>query len=247
MRLNKFLQQAGVGSRREAERLIEDGLVQVDGILAKVTTEVHEGARVTINGQPLAISTAPQPRIFKYHKPIGVIVTARDHAGRETLYAALEKLPEYKKLPRLMPVGRLDLNSEGLLLLTDSGALAQTLMSPQTALPRHYRVRAHGRLTEAQMVQWRQGLTIEGIKYRGAKIEMEKQSESGQNCWYAITITEGKNRELRKIFEHFGCAVNRLVRVGYGPFLLNDLPARAIKEIPSAEVAAFVKTLPNNE
>ena len=243
MRLNKFLQQAGVGSRREAERLIEAGQVTVNGQLATVTTEAPEGAVVLVNGKPVTPNTAPLPRLFRYHKPVGVIITARDHEGRETLYEALEKLPGFSKLPRLMPVGRLDLTSEGLLLLTDSGPLAQTLMSPATALKRQYRVRAHGHLTDKQLALWRKGLTVEGIHYRGAEITEEKTSESGKNTWYLVTLTEGKNREIRKIFEHFNCAVNRLIRTAYGPFELETLPARQLQEVPTVEVEALLTKL----
>jgi 23S rRNA pseudouridine2605 synthase len=245
MRLNKYLQQAGLGSRREAERWVEEGRVTVNGTVATVTTEVEEGAEVCVDGTPVTPSSAPQPRVFAFHKPTGVIVTARDHEGRETLYDALEKVPNFKTLPRLMPVGRLDLNSEGLLLLTDSGPLAQVLMSPTTALLRVYRVRVHGVLSDAQLKQWQKGLNIAGIYYRGADISLEKEGKSGHNRWYRIVLNEGKNREIRKIFEHFGCAVNRLQRTSYGPVELGNLPSRGLRELPEAEVTAWLKTLPS--
>lgn len=241
MRLNKYLQQAGVGSRREAERLVAEGVVTVNGAVASVTTEVPAGAEVRVKGKPISAATAAQPRLFRYHKPVGVIVTARDHEGRETLYEALAKLPDFKTLPRLMPVGRLDLTSEGLLLLTDSGPLAQMLMSPATGLPRTYRVRVHGRLSEAQLAQWRRGVQVAGIDYRGAQVQEEKTSESGQNAWYTVVLHEGKNREIRKIFEHFGCVVNRLIRTAYGPCDLQTLKSRALAEVPAAEVAKLLK------
>lgn len=240
MRLNKYLQQAGVGSRREAERLVGAGLVTVNGAVASVTTEVPAGATVCVQGRPIGVATAAQPRLFRYHKPVGVIVTARDHEGRETLYDALAALPQFAALPRLMPVGRLDLTSEGLLLLTDSGPLAQVLMSPATALPRTYRVRVHGRLSEAQLAQWRRGLQVAGIDYRGAQVAEEKTGESGQNTWYTVVLNEGKNREIRKIFEHFGCVVNRLIRTAYGPCALGDLKNRALAEVPPAQVAKLL-------
>jgi 23S rRNA pseudouridine2605 synthase len=241
MRLNKFLQQAGVGSRREAERLIEGGAVQVNGVLASVTTEVPEGAEVRVHGQPISVATAAQPRLFRYHKPVGVIITARDAQGRETLYEALAKLPDCKKLPRLMPVGRLDLTSEGLLLLTDSGPLAQVLMSPATALARVYEVRVHGRLSPAQLERWRRGVQIEGIDYRGAEVAELEVSQSGQNAWYRVVLNEGKNREIRRIFEYFGCEVNRLVRTSYGPCELGTLKSRALAEVPAAQVTKLLK------
>ncbi len=241
MRLNKFLQQAGIGSRREAERLVVAGVVQVNGLVASVTTEVPEGAEVRVSGKVLNAASAGQPRLFRYHKPVGVIVTARDSLGRETLYNALAKLPITKNLPRLMPVGRLDLNSEGLLLLTDSGPLAQVLMSPATALPRIYRVRVHGRLTAAQLEKWRRGVQIEGIDYRGAEVHEEDVGASGLNAWYRVVLNEGKNREIRRIFEYFGCEVNRLIRTAYGPCGLATLPMRGFMEVPHAEVSALMK------
>jgi len=240
MRLNKYLQQAGVGSRREAERLIAAGLVTVNGVVATVTTEVSESADVRVQGRPISAATAAQPRLFRYHKPVGVIVTARDHVGRETLYEALAKLPEFSKLPRLMPVGRLDLTSEGLLLLTDSGPLAQVLMSPATALPRTYRVRVHGRLGAAQLASWRRGVQVAGVDYRGAQVEAESSPENSQNSWYTVVLNEGKNREIRKIFEHFGCEVNRLIRTAYGPCELATLPSRRLAEVPPAAVAKLL-------
>ncbi|MCA3244220.1 MAG: rRNA pseudouridine synthase [Alphaproteobacteria bacterium] len=241
MRLNKYLQQAGVGSRREAERLVVAGLVTVNGQVASVTTEVPAGAEVRVQGRPISVATAAQPRLFRYHKPVGVIVTARDHEGRETLYEALAKTPGFAALPRLMPVGRLDLTSEGLLLLTDSGPLAQVLMSPATGLPRTYRVRVHGRLTDAQLAQWRRGVQVAGVDYRGAQVAEEKTSASAQNTWYTVVLNEGKNREIRKIFEHFGCVVNRLIRTAYGPCALGDLNSRALAEVPATTVASLLK------
>jgi 23S rRNA pseudouridine2605 synthase len=244
MRLNKYLQQAGIGSRREAERLIEAGVVTVNGQRATVTTEVPEtGATVTVNGQPVAPQGAAQPRVFCYHKPTGVIVTARDHEGRETLYEALAQLPQSQQLPRLMPVGRLDLNSEGLLLLTDSGPLAESLMHPRNNLGRTYRVRVLGQLNAKQLAQWQAGLTISTTSYRGATLKHVGASQSGKNHTYEVTLTEGKNREIRRIFEHFGCQVNRLIRTTYGPFELGDLPKRGLVEVPPAQVASLMKSL----
>lgn len=238
MRLNKYLQQAGVGSRREAERLVEAGLVTVNGAVATVTTEVEPGMDVRVEGKPVAPEAAPIPRIFCYHKPVGVIVTARDHEGRKTLYEALPP-----GLPRIMPVGRLDLNSEGLLLLTTDGQLAQTLMSPKTALKRVYRVRVYGMLKDIQLAQFRKGVTVDGVWYKGAEVELEKSGESLRNHWYRIVLTEGKNREIRRIFNFFNCEVNRLQRVQYGPFELGDLARGEVREVPAQVVTAFVKTL----
>lgn len=243
MRLNKYLQQAGVGSRREAERLIADGVVTVNGQVASVTTEVNDGAVVKVRGAAVAPEAAPLPRVFLYHKPAGVIVTARDHEGRKTLYDALAELDVQKKLPRLMPVGRLDLNSEGLLLLTTDGQLAQTLMSPASALERVYRVRVFGGLNEKQLALFRNGMVIGDIAYRGARIDEEKVSDSGKNRWYRVVLTEGKNREIRRIFEHFGCEVNRLMRVQYATFELGNLPKGQLEEASSSAVKRLLKTL----
>ncbi len=238
MRLNKYLQQAGVGSRREAERLVAEGAVRVNGQVANVTTEVPEhGAEVTVHGTRVAPATAALPRVFRYHKPTGVIVTARDSEGRETLYEALAKVPNIAQLPRLMPVGRLDLNSEGLLLLTDSGPLAEALMHPRNTLRRIYRVRVLGQLNAKQLAQWQAGFSISTTHYRGAEVTHLGAGESGHNHTYEVTLTEGKNREIRRIFEHFGCQVNRLQRVAYGPCELGTLPKRALAEVPAPEVA----------
>lgn len=242
MRLNKFLQEAGVGSRREAERLIEAGVVTVDGVVATVTTQVDEASSVTVNGKPVQPGKGGIPRIFLYHKPVGVIVTARDHEGRKTLYEALAEVAP--KMPRIMPVGRLDLNSEGLLLLTTDGKLAQTLMSPATEVERVYRVRVKGALNDRQLEMFRKGFSIGDIWYRGAQVEVEKVGESGTNRWYRIVLKEGKNREIRRIFEHFGCEVNRLQRVKYGPFELGDIRKGDVVEATPAEVEALMKSLP---
>jgi len=241
-----YLQRAGIGSRREAERLIEAGRVRVDGIVATVTTQVDEEQSVVeLDGVEVGVETAPVARIFKYHKPVGVIITARDHEGRKTLYEALEERKDFGSLPRLMPVGRLDLNSEGLLLLTTDGGLAQTLMSPKTALRREYHVRVFGELSEIQLAQFRKGVTIEGVWYRGAEVELLKTGESQRNRWYRVVLTEGKNREIRRIFNYFNCEVNRLLRVQYGPFTLDDMPKGELIEVKRAEVEALVKELSN--
>lgn len=243
MRLNVYLQRAGVGSRREAERMVEAGRVSVDGVIASVTTQVEDGSKVTLDGAVVGVETAPVARIFKYHKPVGVIITARDHEGRKTLYEALAERKDFATLPRLMPVGRLDLNSEGLLLLTTDGGLAQTLMSPKTALRREYHVRVYGELTEVQLAQFRKGVTIEGVWYRGAEVELLKIGESQRNRWYSVVLTEGKNREIRRIFNYFNCEVNRLLRVQYGPFKLDDMPKHELVEVSAGEVEALVESL----
>lgn len=238
MRLNVYLQQAGVGSRREAERLLAAGAITINGKPATPITVVNDGDKVQVNGRTVTPASAPLPRVFLYHKPVGVIVTARDHEGRTTLYEALPP-----GLPRIMPVGRLDLNSEGLLLLSTDGALNQTLMSPTTALEREYRVRVFGELTEAQLNKFRAGVTVKGVAYGSAKVFAEKGTAEGRNRWYKVVLTEGKNREIRKIFQHFGCTVNRLIRVRYGAFKLGALPRGVVAELPPQQVKVLMKNL----
>lgn len=227
--------------------MVEAGRVSVDGVVATVTTQVDDGSVVLLDGKAVGVETAPVARIFKYHKPVGVIITARDHEGRKTLYDALAEMPNADKLPRLMPVGRLDLNSEGLLLLTTDGGLAQTLMSPKTALRREYHVRVFGELTEIQLAQFRKGVTIEGVWYRGAEVELLDVGESKRNRWYSVVLTEGKNREIRRIFNYFNCEVNRLLRVQYGPFLLGDMEKHALVEVSAGEVENLMKELASHE
>ena len=244
MRLNIFLQRAGVGSRRHAEQLVAEGRVKVNGETALVTTPVHDGDAVLIDGKPVAIETRPVPRLFMLHKPVDYLVTTYDSQGRATIYdlPALRP-PRWKAhMPRIMNVGRLDINSEGLLLLSSDGPLAQTLMSPKTALERVYRVRVHGRLTPEQIDRLRRGVTSKGVTYRGAKV-MEEKAPTGRNTWYQIILTEGKNREIRKLMEHFGCVVNRLIRLQYGPFKLGELRPGEVWEIPQHRVEALLADL----
>lgn len=244
MRLNLFLQQAGVGSRREAERLVAAGVVGINGVPALPTQPVNDGDVVTVHGLPVARSTAPLPRLFKLHKPLDVLVTASDPQGRATIY----DLPSLQapNLPRLMPVGRLDVNSEGLLLLSSDGPLAQRLMSPATALPRVYQVRVYGQLTPAQTAKMQKGLVVDGVRYRGAPVQAMPRAPgaTGKNVWYELVLTEGKNREVRKMFAHFGLVVNRLLRTRYGPFTLDDLPAGQLVEVPASGVQSLLASLP---
>lgn len=240
MRLNVFLQRAGIGSRREAERWVADGRVSVNGKKALPTTPVEDGDTVAVDGRKITIETRSQPRLFMLNKPLDVITSTYDSEGRTVVF----DLPVFKKpgLPRLMNVGRLDVNSEGLLLFSDDGPLAQTMMHPNTALERVYRVRVHGRLTDEQIERLSRGVTADGVRYKGARVTEEKEP-SGANTWYRIVLTEGKNREIRKLMEHFGCVVNRLIRLQYGPFKLLDLPRGAMREIPPKDVARFIEDL----
>ena len=241
MRLNVYLQKAGIGSRREAERMVAEGRVSVNGVTALATTPVEEGDKVSLDGKPVAPETKPLPRLFMLNKPIDVLVTHRDHKGRPTIF----DLPSMKapSLPRLMNIGRLDVNSEGLLLLSTDGPLAQAMMSPDNALARVYRVRVRGALTPAQIAKLAEGVSIDGVDYRGAEFVEEYGKSGRSNSWYRCVLTEGKNREIRKLMEHFGCVVNRLIRVQYGPFMLDDLAIGAVKEVAPAKVKSFVEHL----
>ena len=223
--------------------MVADGRVTIDGRVAAPTDPVAADATVALDGRPVAPATRAQPRLFMLHKPLDVLVTNFDSQGRRTVFElpALQSTAT-RALPRLMSVGRLDVNSEGLLLLSDHGPLAQALMSPATALRRVYRIRVHGRLTPAQINQLGLGITINDVRYRGAEVT-EERAPKGANTWYQIVLIEGKNREVRKLMEHFGCVVNRLIRVQYGPFLLGDLPAGALKELPPRHVGALLADL----
>jgi 23S rRNA pseudouridine2605 synthase len=245
MRLNVFLQKAGVGSRREAERMVEQGRVQVNGAVATATVPVNTGDIVQLDGKFVAADTRAVPRLFLLHKPIDVLVTNRDPQGRRTVFEldALNPPQWGKDKPRVMSVGRLDVNSEGLLVLSSDGPLAQTMMSPATALPRVYRVRVRGRLTEKQIAELSSGVTIEGIHYRGAEFIEEAELGGRSNSWYRVTLREGKNREIRKLFEYFGCMVNRLIRVQYGPFVLGELKTGEVREVSPQVVQRFLDEL----
>lgn len=225
-RIAKRLARAGVCSRRDAERLIEAGRVTVDGkVLTSPALNVTDSNFIKVDGKPI---TAPEEtRVWRYHKTAGTITTARDPQGRPTVF---EKLPP--EMPRVVSVGRLDFNTEGLLLLTNDGELARHLELPQNAWLRHYRVRVYGDVDPALIASVANGVTISGIRYEPVKIEIEKGKEEGANSWLAVTIREGKNREVRKIMDHLGLQVTRLIRVAFGPFPLGKLPRGAIEEIP---------------
>jgi 23S rRNA pseudouridine2605 synthase len=222
-RIAKWLARAGVASRRDAEKLIAEGRVKLDG--RKVTTPatfVAEGAQVSLDGKPVA---GPQrTRLFRHHKPAGLVTTHRDPEGRETVF---QKLPP--GLPRLVSVGRLDLNSEGLLLLTNDGALARKLELPSNGWLRRYRVRAHGAVDERALAALARGITIEGVAY--GPIEAGLDARQGSNAWLTVSLREGKNREVRRVMQHLGLSVTRLIRTAYGPFQLGNLPRGAVEEV----------------
>ena len=223
-RIAKFMARAGVASRRGAEVMIEEGRVTVNGeTITSPALNVTPSDIVTVNGKPLYAEE--EARLFLYHKPEGLMTTHKDPEGRPTVFSTLPK-----HLPRVVSVGRLDLNSEGLLLLTTSGELAHTLENPNLGWKRRYRVRAYGEITESAMNKIRDGVVVDGMHYRPAEIELE--SRKAQNAWYIVTLTEGKNREIRNIFARFDCKVSRLIRTSFGPFQLGMLKPGEVKEVP---------------
>jgi len=221
MRIAKAMARAGLCSRREAERWIADGRVNVNGrVLGTPAFEVSAKDKVLVDGRPLPVKEPP--RLWRYHKPKGLVTTHSDPQGRPTVF---EKLPP--ELPRVISVGRLDFNTEGLLLLTNDGALARHLELPANAWVRRYRVRARGRVTPADLERLKEGVEVEGVHY-GA-VEATIDSVQGANMWLSIAIREGKNREVRKILSSLDLAVNRLIRISFGPFQLLDLAPGAVE------------------
>ncbi|WP_340150768.1 pseudouridine synthase [uncultured Sneathiella sp.] len=224
-RIAKRMARAGLCSRREAERWIEAGRVSVNGRkLETAAFTVDQNDKITVDGND--IPTLERPRLWRYHKPPGLVTSHKDEKGRDTVF---DKLPE--ELPRVISVGRLDLNSEGLLLLTNDGELARRLELPATGWKRKYRVRVHGHPKEVDMQQLAKGLTIDGVRY--GSIEGTIDSSKGANSWLTISLREGKNREIRKVMEHLGYTVSRLIRISYGPMSLGDLRAGAVEEVKS--------------
>lgn len=215
--------------------MIDEGRVALNGtVLDTPATVLTSLQGVTVDGQPVAL---PEPtRLFLYHKPTGLLVTERDPKGRTTIY---DRLP--RDLPRLVPVGRLDLNTEGLLLLTTDGGFKRQLELPSTGVERSYRARAYGNVTQQQLEELAEGIEIEGIRYGSIDANIERRT--GANVWIEITITEGKNREVRRVLEHLGLQVSRLIRTRYGPFVLGDLPVGGVGEVKQHEVVAFRRTL----
>ena len=232
-RIAKLLARAGVASRREIERMIADGRVALDGVVLDTPATILKSLTgVTVDGAPVAAPEAA--RLYLYHKPPGLLVTERDPAGRATIY---DRLP--KDLPRLVPVGRLDLNTEGLLLLTTDGELKRQLELPATGVERAYRARAYGPITQEQLEELIHGVEIEGVRYGSIDANLERRT--GANVWIEMILTEGKNREVRRVLEYLGLKVSRLIRTRYGPFVLGDLPVGEIGEIKQHDVVAFRK------
>jgi len=224
-RIAKVIARAGLASRREAEAWIAAGRVAVNG--AKITSpalNVTRRDKITVDGKPLP--GAERTRLFLYHKPRGLVTTTADPQGRPTIFGALPK-----ELPRLISIGRLDLGTEGLLLLTNDGGLARTLELPSTAWLRRYRVRAHGKVTQADLDALRDGVTVDGINYGAIDARLDREQNS--NVWITFAIREGKNREVRNVLRHLGLQVARLIRVSFGPFQLGELAEGAVSEVPT--------------
>lgn len=211
-------------SRRDGERLIAEGRVKLNGkTLDTPAVKVGPGDKVSVDGRP--VGAAEPTRVWRYHKPSGLVTTHRDPAGRATVF---ERLP--KELPRVISVGRLDLTSEGLLLLTNDGALARRLELPSNGWLRRYRARAFGRVEQAELDQLKDGITVDGVRYGSIDAKLERGQ--GANAWISVGISEGKNREVRRVLEALGLKVNRLIRIAYGPFQLGTLEPGAVEEIP---------------
>ncbi|KAA2213668.1 rRNA pseudouridine synthase [Pseudoroseomonas oryzae] len=222
-RIAKWLARAGIASRRDAEKLIAEGAVSLNGkVVEGPATFVGPDDKVLVGGKP--VGAPERTRLFRYHKPPGLVTTHKDPEGRRTVF---DELPA--GLPRLVSVGRLDLNSEGLLLLTNDGALSRKLELPDNAWVRRYRARVHGRVDERALAALAHGVTVEGVAY--GPIEAGLDSRQGTNAWLTVALTEGKNREVRRVLQHLGLTVTRLIRTAYGPFTLGPLPRGAVEEV----------------
>ncbi|MES2699088.1 MAG: pseudouridine synthase [Pseudomonadota bacterium] len=238
-RIAKLLARAGIASRREVERMIEAGRVKINGELVTTPATVLTTLNgVTVDGKPVA--KPERTRLFAFHKPAGLLTAERDFSGRSTIYDALKNaLPV--GTPRVMPVGRLDLNTEGLLLLTNDGELKRAMELPSSGIERTYRARTFGAISQAQLEELIHGIEIDGIRY--GKIDANLERSAGRNKWIEMTLTEGKNREVRNVLEFLGLEVSRLLRIAYGPFRLDDLARGQAVEIRKEAVERFRGTL----
>lgn len=234
-RIAKLLARAGVASRREVERMIEDRRIKIgEDVVTTPATFLTSLAGVSVDGKPVA--KPERTRLFAFNKPTGLLTAERDFSGRPTIYDALRNaLP--KGTPRVMPVGRLDMNTEGLLLLTNDGGFKRTMELPSSEIPRTYRARTFGDVHQDDLEALMDGIEIEGMRYGPIDANLERRT--GRNQWIELTLTEGKNREVRRVLEHLGLEVSRLIRTAYGPFFLADLPRGAAAEIRKEDVERF--------
>ncbi|WP_265570230.1 pseudouridine synthase [Sphingomicrobium nitratireducens] len=234
-RIAKLLARAGVASRREVERMIAEGRVAIEGTTLDTPATLLENLDgVTVDGKP--VSKPAPTKLFRFYKPKGCLTAAHDPKGRPTIY---DRLPD--GLPRLMPVGRLDYNTEGLLLMTNDGELKRQLELPATGVERTYRARAFGEVTQEQLEALAEGITIEGVRYGSIDANLERST--GHNKWIQLTLAEGKNREVRNVLGHLGLEVSRLIRTAYGPFTVEELEPGRIREVPREELFHFRRTL----
>ena len=224
-RVAKLLARAGLCSRRDAERWIAEGRVSLRGeVLTSPAVNVIDPSELAVDGKKLP--EADRARLWRYHKPAGLVTSHRDEKGRPTVFDALPK-----ELPRLISIGRLDLNSEGLLLLTNDGELARRLELPANGWLRRYKVRVHGVVDPARLATLAKGVTIDGVAYGPIHAEFEGEQRAS-NAWITVSLREGRNREVRKVMAHLGLAVTRLIRLAYGPFQLGNLPRGGLEEVP---------------
>lgn len=222
-RIAKVVARAGICSRREAERYIEQGRIAVNGcVLTSPAVVVTPTDVITVDQKPLP--EKEKTRVWRYYKPAGLVTSHKDPEGRPTVF---DSLPD--TLPRVISVGRLDLNSEGLLLLTNDGEFARQMELPSTGWTRRYRVRIHGEMTPEIMEKLAAGVTVEGVRYAGVQVVIDKKQ--GSNTWLTVALKEGKNREIRRLMEFFGFQVTRLIRIAYGPFQLGNLEKGGVDEI----------------
>ncbi|GBQ85247.1 pseudouridine synthase [Gluconobacter albidus] len=235
-RIAKALARAGVASRRDIERMIEDGRIKLGGqIVTHPATFVQPGDIMLVDGKP--VDSPERTRLWRYHKPDGLMTTHKDPEGRKTVF---DTLPE--GLPRVISVGRLDINSEGLLLLTNDGELARRLELPGNAWVRRYRVRVFGVVDEKRLASLVNGFEYEGVRY--GSIEAALDSKKGDNAWLTVSLREGKNREIRRVMEGLNLHVSRLIRLSYGPFQLGSLKARELEEVPGKTLREQMPDLP---
>jgi len=234
-RIAKLLARAGIASRREIERMIAEGRIALDGeTITTPATLLKDVAGLTVDGRP--VRPAKATRLYRFYKPQRALTAEFDPKGRTTIYDVLPK-----GLSRVMPVGRLDFMTEGLLLLTNDGELKRQLELPKTGVIRTYRARAFGDVTQAQLEDLSEGVTIDGVRYGSIDANLERGS--GRNRWIEMNLTEGKNREVRRVLEHLGLQVSRLIRTSYGPVTLEGLAPGEIEEVGAAELDTFRASL----
>ncbi len=234
-RIAKLLARAGIASRREIERMIAEGRIKLNGeTITTPATLLADVAGLTVDGRP--VRPAKASRLYRFYKPQGALTAANDPKGRPTIY---DRLPP--GLPRLVPVGRLDFMTEGLLLLTNDGELKRQLELPSTGVVRTYRARAYGQVSQAQLEGLAEGITIEGVRYGSINANLERRT--GSNCWVEMSLAEGKNREVRRVLAHLGLKVSRLIRVAYGPLTVEGLQPGDVDEVTTGQLDAFRHSL----